>query len=122
WGSCVPLGSGDVPYAPLIDALRRLVRSTSVERVRELAGPAYPYLASLLTGVVEDGSEQARPSGDGAGERSRLFAAVLRLMDQLGREAPVVLVIEGLHWVDQSTLDFLSYLSRAWTDERLLVV
>lgn len=120
WGSCVSLGSGDIPYAALVDALRRLVKSMDADEVKKLPKPAYSYLASLLPGMIDD--SPAPEATIGAGDRLRLFANLLLLFDRLGREAPVVLVIEDLHWADQSTVDFLSYLARARSDERLLVV
>src|SRR5690349_20874699 len=40
-GSCIALGTGELAYAPLIDALRRLVREVGQERVRDLAGPRH---------------------------------------------------------------------------------
>src|SRR5689334_22881825 len=44
-GACVDLGSGDLPYAPLVDALRTLVRDVGADTIRDLTGPAYPALA-----------------------------------------------------------------------------
>src|SRR3712207_1453473 len=54
--------------------------------------------------------------------QARLFEALLALLDRLGQAAPVLLVIEDLHWADRSTRDFLVFLSRALCRERVLVV
>ena len=43
-GECVSLGAGVIPYAPLIDALRRYVREHGEETFRTVAGPAYAEL------------------------------------------------------------------------------
>ena len=51
----------------------------------------------------------------------RVFGAVLRALDHLGAQAPVALIFEDLHWADQSTLDLISYLTRAKTTERAMV-
>jgi ATP/maltotriose-dependent transcriptional regulator MalT len=45
-----------------------------------------------------------------------------RLLARLAGDAPVVLVVEDLHWADRSTLEFLAYLVRNLRQERLLVV
>ena len=47
---------------------------------------------------------------------------MLRLLDGLSVDGPVVLVFEDLHWADRSTLDLAAYLIRALTDERVLLV
>ena len=51
--------------------------------------------------------------------QGRLFQALLGLFT---RAAPVVLVIEDLHWADPSTRGFLSFLVRNIGHERLLLV
>ncbi len=52
----------------------------------------------------------------------RTFEGVLGLLERLGEAAPVLLVIEDLHWADQSTRDLLTFLARNVRGERLLLV
>ena len=120
-GSCIALGTGELAYAPLIDALRRLVREVGQERVRDLAGPGHADLASLISDFT-DPAGVTRPAAPVLAAQSRVFGAVLRLLEHLGDGGPVVLVLEDLQWADPSTLDLLAYLSRAQSDERLLEV
>ena len=54
--------------------------------------------------------------------QSRLFESMLRFLDRLAHEQPVVLIIEDIHWADRSTLDLLMFLARMVRHERLLVV
>jgi len=44
----------------------------------------------------------------------RLFEAVARLFDALVRPAPLILLLDDLHWVDGASLDLLRYLGRYW--------
>jgi len=115
-GACVSLGAGVIPYAPLIDALRRLVRERGEDTFRTMSGPAYPELANLVSDFSRSGP-RAEPTTE-----QRVFGAVLRLLDRLGEDAPVLLTIEDLHWADPSTLDLVAYLARAQTTERSLLV
>ncbi len=117
-GWCVPLGAGEIPYAPLIDALRRLVREVGAEWIRERAAGAYADLAHL---VADFTAEDAGPAVE-RDSQLRVFGAVLRLLDLLGSDRAVVLVLEDLHWADSSTLDLVAYLARVQTDERTLLV
>ncbi|WP_285741280.1 AAA family ATPase [Lentzea sp. NBRC 105346] len=116
-GSCVPLGRGEFPYAPLIDALRRLVRETGEEALRELGGQAFVDLANL----VSDSAAVVPPASEPTSQQ-RVFGAVLRLLDRLGADGPVLVVFEDLQWADSSTLDLLAYLATAQSDERVLLV
>lgn len=115
WGACIALAGGTAPYTPLIEALRRLVRERGEQEVRRLGGSAYLELSNLISDVTA-GSTGVPTS------QLRIFAAVLRLLDHLGAKAPTVLIFEDLHWADPSTLDLVSYLTRAKTNERLLLV
>src|SRR5207253_5457972 len=54
--------------------------------------------------------------------QSRLFEALLGLLSRLASGAPLVLVVEDLHWADPSSRGFLAFLVRNVRDERLLLV
>ncbi|GAA3831867.1 AAA family ATPase [Nocardioides panacisoli] len=54
-------------------------------------------------------------------ERNELFAASVRALDRPDRRA-VVMVVEDLHWADEATLDWLSYVARRVGRTRALVI
>ena len=129
-GSCVKLGDGVVPYAPLVESLRALLWEKGPETVRLAAGPAWNDLADLVSDVAVDGGGVDGGGGGavaaagpdvGVPGRLRIFSAVRRMLERLGTTAPVVLVFEDLHWADQSTLDLVSYLTHTLTGERTLL-
>ena len=115
-GECVELGEGELAYAPLVTALRPLVRDADPV-LAALPPGIRAELATLLPGLGE-GQERMR----GAGEQARVFEALLAVLDGLSREAPVLLVIEDLHWADASTRAFLRFLASTLGDEPLLLV
>src|SRR5439155_25212485 len=51
-----------------------------------------------------------------------LFEAMLGMLARLGQRAPLVLVIEDLHWADPSTRGFLAFLVRNARREQLVLV
>ena len=107
WGDCVPVQAGELPYAPIVAALRGL-RSP---------GPVHGELARLLPELGRAPEPTAAPHA-----QARLFELLLGLLGRLGAEAPVLLVIEDLHWADGATQDLLRFLARNLRDERLLLL
>ena len=114
WGDCVELGEGELPYAPLLGALRPLVRDPD-PAVAALPPALRAGLDSLLPGL-------GTTSGGEPVTQARVFEGLLALLETLGEDGPVVLVIEDLHWSDSSTRHFLSFLARSMCGAPLLVV
>jgi ATP/maltotriose-dependent transcriptional regulator MalT len=113
-GDCVELGDDELPYAPLLSALRPLVREGD-PALDALAPPLRSALDAILPGLGEGSS-----SGDAP--QSGVFEALLALLESLSDPDPVLLVVEDLHWADSSTRSFIGFLSRTICSERLLVL
>jgi DNA-binding CsgD family transcriptional regulator/tetratricopeptide (TPR) repeat protein len=119
-GECVELGEGELPYAPLVAALRPLSRDG--DPVLDVLGDAArAELATLLPELGERGAPSRPDEVAGAAQR-RLFEALLALLERLGREDPVLLLLEDIHWADSSTRAFLAFIARAMSTERVLAV
>jgi len=114
-GDCVELGEDELPYAPLLTALRPLVRQGDPS-LQALAPQLRSALDAILPGV-----------GGGAASsehvpQSTVFEALLAVLQALAEEEPVLLLIEDLHWADSSTRSFIGFVSRSMCTERLLIV
>jgi predicted ATPase len=108
-----------VPYLPLADALRDATTGPSA------GGPVLDALAArpVLSRLLPDRNESQPAGGDMPGlVQQQLFGAVLGLLTELAAASPVLLVLEDVHWADQSTRDLLTFLSRMLHAERLAVV
>ena len=122
-GACIGLGADDVlPFAPIAAALRALVRTLDPDELVEVLDASTGELARLVPelGATPDDTSLMVPRPDWA--RTRFFEGLLTLLGRLGRRAPVILVIEDLHWADRSTRDVLAFLARNARTERLLIV
>ncbi|MFU8840976.1 MAG: ATP-binding protein [Nitriliruptoraceae bacterium] len=117
-GGCLDLGDAALPYAPVVEALRELSRQLGPQRLRTLVTGPRRELVRLLPGIEV---ERAVSSGEAAGQ-AQLFEAVLSTLEALGKERPVVLAVEDLHWADRSTLDLLEFLARNLGGGRVLLV
>src|SRR5271169_3526154 len=113
-GQCAELGDS-VPYLPLADALRGAAQSTGVRD----ALSSRPALSRLLP----EGGDGQRADEDRSGlARQQMFGAVLGLLTELAAAAPVLLVLEDLHWADASTRDLITFLSRMLHRERVALI
>ena len=122
-GDCVSFSGGELPYAPIRSALRGLSRELDPEALAELLGPGREELARLVPELGAPGSPApAEPATGEQVAQSRLFELLLGVVARLGEGAPVMLVIEDIHWADRSTLDFLAFLIADARRERLLLV
>ena len=121
-GACLPAGSGAIPYAPFVEALRGLTRSVEPARLAALLGPARNEIARLLPEVAPRANEApTRLEYDRTGQ-TRLFEAVLGVIERQARPGPVVLIIEDIHWADHGTRGLLGFLSRNLRDAAVVVL
>jgi tetratricopeptide (TPR) repeat protein len=88
-------------------------------RCLDLVGSELPYQPFV---------EALRPLRDGRAEREsagsqlRVFEDTLALLTGLAAAAPVLLVLEDLHWADTSTLDLVVYLAHNLDAQRVLLL
>ena len=97
-GHCVDLGDVGLPYLPFTEVLGLLAAD---ERFTDVLA-THPVVDRLLGG----GTDTARDTGG----RLRLFEGIAGLLADLSDIAPLLLVLEDLHWADQSSRDLLRFL------------
>src|SRR5712692_10241043 len=112
-GHALEMG-GQLPYHPLVEALReRLEAENAPEDL--LSDLWLAELARLLPELRVRYPDLPAPTEDELSAKGRLFEAVARLFDALARRAPLVLLLEDVHWVDGASLDLLRYLGHSWS-------
>lgn len=109
------------PYQPFAEALRSLVSCVDWNRLRNVRGieallPLIPGLADKLPDVA------APPRADPDTERYALFDAVVALLGAASATAPVVLILDDLHWAAKPTLLLLRHLLRFGEEARVQIV
>src|SRR6185437_4305173 len=85
----------------------------------EAAGADRRTLARLLPEL--GGADAAAGAADPLAQ-VHLFEALLGLLARLGKQAPLALVVEDLHWADPSTRGFLAFLVRNSRRDPVLLV
>ncbi|MGX7829354.1 helix-turn-helix transcriptional regulator [Actinokineospora sp. 24-640] len=122
-GRCLDSGETGLPYLPVVEALGA-VRERAATRValgRLFGDSVEPGLpdAGLSTGVS---AAVGGPRAEQDIGQLQLFDAVHALLAELAAEAPVVLVLEDLHWADASTRRLLTFLLSRLRTQPLMVL
>jgi class 3 adenylate cyclase len=116
-------GEASVPYLPFVEGLRHYAQSRPDAQLRAELGEAAPELATLVSEVRRRFPDlPAPPALEGEAERQRLFDGVASFLHGASIAAPLVLVLDDLHWADKPTLLLLQYLARRIRRDRVLLV
>jgi len=105
-GHCLDLGEAALSYTPFSEILDRVV--ADLPDVAAHVADAYPSLGRLqpvrrMLGWTANADAETP-------DRANLFDAIRSLLEALGEKAPTLVVVEDVHWADQSTRDLLSFL------------
>ncbi|WP_328671603.1 ATP-binding protein [Streptomyces sp. NBC_00328] len=99
-GHCVDLGDVGLPYLPFTEILGAAAEDDRFAP----AFAAHPAVDRLT------GSGPGPGGAPDAGGRLRLFEAITGLLADLADITPLLLILEDLHWADQSSRDLLRFL------------
>jgi class 3 adenylate cyclase len=129
-GHCLAYGDGITMWAlgEIVKAQAGILEGDSPDdvaaKIHRTVEDALPgssdaaWIEPQLLALVGQGAE----SELGGDRRGQAFAAWRRFLEGLADQRPLVLVVEDLHWADESMLDFVDELVEWVTDAPLLVV
>jgi DNA-binding winged helix-turn-helix (wHTH) protein/predicted ATPase len=121
-GQCIEQYGVGEPYMPVLEALSRLGQEAGGERTLEVLNrfaPSWlPQMSALLT---PEQSVRLQTHNLGVTQQ-RMLREMTQALEALAAEAPLVLLLEDLHWSDFSTLELISAIARRNEPARLLVV
>ena len=85
-------------------------RDASLADSTQDVSAALPYLAHFLGLPLDDEAQERVRFLDAEALQRRTFFAIRTLIESRAREAPVVLALDDIHWMDQASLALLEYL------------
>jgi DNA-binding winged helix-turn-helix (wHTH) protein/tetratricopeptide (TPR) repeat protein len=121
-GQCMEGFGGKEAYYPILDALGQLCREADDSRiVQELATRAPTWLVQFPALVTPQQRQALEKETIGA-TRERMVREICETLEIVAAQTPLILLLEDLHWVDPSTLDFISALARRRGPAKLLLL
>jgi class 3 adenylate cyclase/tetratricopeptide (TPR) repeat protein len=109
WGGCSEAELA-LPYLPFVEAIGNHLNEEGVGAVAGRLGPERRELAQLFPQLA--GENGAPREGDPEQAKLRLFEAIVSLLEAPAAERGLVLVIEDVHWADESSRELLDHLAR----------
>lgn len=110
------------PYQPFVEALGPLVENQDVADLASHVERHGTALARLVPDVAHRLGLEPPPQRDGESERYAVMAAAGAYLATTSASAPVVLIIDDLHWADPSSLHMVRHLLTMALPARLMVV
>jgi DNA-binding winged helix-turn-helix (wHTH) protein len=121
-GQCVEGFGGKEAYYPVLEALGQLIRDCKDSpAVQALVKCAPTWLIQFSTLVKPEQKEAVHRETLGA-TRERMVREICEALEAMTSENPLVLILEDLHWVDPSTLDFVSAVARRRGPAKLVLL
>ena len=114
-GLCVPMGEAGLPFTPVLGLLRAIEELHGTDLLVQWAGGGRRALGSLLPDLLQP----AEPADD---LQLQLFEAATRVVQGAAGVAPLVVIVEDVHWADESSRALLQFLARRLGEAPVLLV
>jgi tetratricopeptide (TPR) repeat protein len=130
-GRCLPYGTG-IPYLPILDIVRGIIGIDEEDRPDDVTAKLERTLARLglddavalslrhLLTFSAEAALEPRPAPEAV--KAGIFEAIHRLVISLSTRAPLVLVVEDLHWIDSVSAELLASLAAIVSERPILMV
>ena len=116
-------GDWSPPYGAFADAIETYARETEPDELRADFGYGAPPIARLVPALRERLPEVEEPAPlQPDEERFRLMDAVSQFLIATSKRAPVVLMLDDLHWADRGTIAMMRHVARFAPQHRMLIL
>jgi ABC-type oligopeptide transport system substrate-binding subunit len=122
WGRCYEF-ERILPYQPLGEALQAALSTIAPSDLTGLPSWILGELARLVPELSEKlPGLRVSSTVPLDQEQMHLFEGVVRFLASLSVEGVLVLILDDLHWANESTLQMVHYLARHLADHQVLIV
>jgi len=121
-GHCYEM-EGAPPYMPIVEALEAAARTATPEGFRAALGDAAGEVARIMPELRRLFPDIPAPLElPPEQERRYLFNSVREFIERAGRARPLLLVLDDLHWADDSTMLLVQHIAQQLHEMPVLIV
>jgi DNA-binding winged helix-turn-helix (wHTH) protein len=121
-GQCVETYGTPEPYLPVLDAFGRLCREGDGDWLVTFLRKHAPTWLAQMPWLLDNTDRDALQRELLGATRERMLREMTEAVEALTAEAPLVLVLEDLHWSDTATVDLVTLLAGRQEPARLLLI
>jgi predicted ATPase/DNA-binding winged helix-turn-helix (wHTH) protein len=121
-GQCVEHYGESEPYLPVLEVLGSLGRRPGGERLVAVLRRQAPLWLVQLPAIVPEAEWEALQRRVQGATPTRMLRELADAVEAYAAEAPLVMVLEDLHWSDTATVELLAYLAQRREPARLLLI
>ncbi len=120
-GHCYEM-EGAPPFVPFVEMVEQAV-AILPQALRAAMGDLAPEIAAMVPSLRRTYSDiPPLPEVPADQQRRLIFGAFLDYLRRVTQKSPLVLLLDDLHWADESTLQLLQHLAPHLVTLRLLIV
>jgi predicted ATPase len=122
-GRCSERLAGSEAYLPVLEALESLLRSEhhgSIARLLKTVAPN--WYVQVVSDAQHDSGALREAAAAGIGSPQRMKREMGAFLEEVGRQLPLVLFLDDVHWADGATMDLLAYVAPRLSSMRVLIV
>src|SRR5262245_57455269 len=120
-GQCIDAFGGQEPYYPVLEAVDQLVRRSDERFLQLLRQRAPTWLLQFPSLIKADQRDALHRDTVGA-TRARMVREICGMLEAIGTDQRLIVLLEDVHWADPATLDVLSTFARRRAPARVLVI
>jgi predicted ATPase/DNA-binding winged helix-turn-helix (wHTH) protein len=122
YGQCIEGYGSKEAYGPMLDALGRLCRCPQATPIVQILSTEAPTWLAQLPGLLTREHRDVLQREILGATRERMLREIGEALESITAETTLLLVLEDLQWVDDSTVDLLSALARRRTPAKLMLL
>ncbi|HMC71211.1 MAG TPA: AAA family ATPase, partial [Mycobacteriales bacterium] len=111
-----------LPFAALAGTLRSLIAAADPETLETVLAGNRDVLAMLCPEIRDPASSYAPEAEFSSAGRVRLFEAVRTTFERVAAKAPLLLVLEDVHWLSPTGMELLAYVIHTLPPQVALLV